>query len=91
MPSNCLSLFIYFVNFLISFVELNQDLLFCQVATLLGSHTELKEECEDFMTYIEKTGTKRINAFYVFLLSHIFVNLWIFKSCTGCSSQGFPI
>ncbi|KAL8532585.1 hypothetical protein ACS0TY_008973 [Phlomoides rotata] len=26
------------------------------VATLLGSHTDLKEECEDFMTYIVKTG-----------------------------------
>lgn len=68
MLKNCLPRVIYLIISLISLVGsvIRMIFLLCQVASLLGSHPDLMEECEDFITYVEKTGNKTTDAFYVF-------------------------
>lgn len=45
---------------LISLVKLiiQTNFILYQIANLLGSHPDLKEQCEDFIAYVEKTGEK---------------------------------
>lgn len=38
-----------------------------QVASILGSHPDLKEQCEDFIIYVEKTGEKTLMLFTCFV------------------------
>lgn len=44
---------------LISLVGLINSTLY-QIASLLGSHPDLKEHCEDFIAYVEKTGDQQL-------------------------------
>lgn len=64
---NCLQHVIHFTLASLLGLLSGVNLVLYQVASILGSHPDLKEQCEDFIIYVEKTGQKHLMLYMLFI------------------------
>lgn len=65
IKGNCLQHAIYFYLVCLVGLVIGINSILYQVASILGSHPDLKEQCDDFIIYVEKTGKKHVLLFHV--------------------------